>query len=145
MDSASSSSRYASVKSDMNALGLECHQDRLHAVANARRRGVYSKLGIRRRLVWLRYAGEIGNPAVPRGLVQTLGVARLAHGERGIQKDLQEFSLAHELPSSLAIAAERRNESRDHEDARVEHEFGRFSDATDILDAVCLGKCQVAA
>src|SRR5262245_48755032 len=98
MDSASSSSRYASVNSDMNALALECHQDRLHAVADARRRGVYAKLGVRRRLVRLRYAGEIGNPPGPRRLVQTLGVARLADGERSVQEDLQELSIAHELP-----------------------------------------------
>src|SRR6516165_8122819 len=114
MDSASSSSRYASVKSDMDTLGLECHQDRLHAVADARRRGVYAKLGIRRRLVLLRHAGEIRNPPVPRGLVQALGIARLACGERSIQKDLQELPVAYELPRLFPIAAERRDERGDY-------------------------------
>src|SRR6266853_821668 len=128
----------------MEPLRLQCGQDRLYALGHGRQRRIDSKLRLQRRLVGMRNAGKIGNLTGPRALVEALGVARFADGQRGIDEHLQEFPLAHQSANQAPVLTERRNEGGDHHQPRVQHQVRRFADATNILYPVGFRESQVS-
>src|SRR5712691_11308359 len=128
----------------MEPFRLQCGQDRLYAVGHGRHRRIDSKLRLQGWFVGLRNTGEIWNLTGPRTLVEAFGVARFAFGERGIHEDLQEFPLAHQPANELPVVTEWRNKRGEHHKSRVEHQFRRFADATNILHPVAFRESQVS-
>src|SRR3546814_14868505 len=72
-------------------------------------------------------------------------VAPFAFLERGIDEDLDEFVGADQLARHQAFAAERRDESGQHDQSGIDEEFRHLGDAADILDPVGIVKTEIAA
>ena len=88
-------------------------------------------------------AGEVLQLAPPRLLVEPLGVALLGHAQRRVDEDLDELSLLDEGPDAAALALERGDEGRDHDQARVDHQLRHLADPADVLDAVGIGEAEI--
>ena len=77
--------------------------------------------------------------------VKTLGVALLAHGERGVDEDLDEPARRHYFSHEVMVGAVRRNKGGDADQARIGEELSRFADAADVFGPVFRRKGEVRA
>jgi hypothetical protein len=64
-----------------------------------------------------------GQLACARELIKAPGVARLADVERRVDVNLDELILAHEIARHAPLAAERRDEAHDHDQAGFRHQL----------------------
>ena len=82
--------------------------------------------------------------AAARLAVEALRVALLGDRERGVDEDLDELAGLEQAARQLALAAERRDERDQHDQAGVDHQPRDLGDAADVLDAVGVGEAEVA-
>src|SRR5262249_24395155 len=123
MASASSSSRYWSFPSDMDAPGSQSREYGIDAFRNARRRRVEPRSGLERRRVGVRNPREILELAAAGALVKAPRIPLLAHGEWGIHEALQERVLVHQPSRQIALVAERRYGGGDDDEPGVQQEL----------------------
>jgi hypothetical protein len=116
------------------ALLLEVFDNLPHCILDARLVALDVDLRALGSLVWRADAGELGDLALPRLLVQALWIARLGHGEREVDKDLDEGQRlvvgvrglrgGVQLAGLLAVRLVRRDEGRDGDGGAVSEQLG---------------------
>jgi hypothetical protein len=116
------------------ALLLEIFDDLAHCILDARLVALDLDLRALRGLVGRADAGEVGDLALPRLLVQALGVAGLGHLEREVDKDLDEgkrlvvgvrgLRRGVQLAGLLAVRLVGRDEGRDGDGGAVGEQLG---------------------
>src|SRR5215208_7560716 len=116
---------------------LEVVEDLLRRLLGRLLVGLDGELGVLRRLVGVRDAGELLDLAGARLGVKALDVALLADLERGLGVDLDE-PLAHLVPCLVADVAVGRDRSGDNRDAVAREQVGDEGDAADVGVAVLL-------
>jgi hypothetical protein len=97
-----------------------------------------AQVGLDRRLVRVVDAGEPGDLTRPGLGVQPLGIAGLAHLERGVDEHLDERQ-AHRLVDGarpVAIGPVGADDRHERHHARVGEQAGDLADAADVLGAV---------
>src|SRR5581483_2024129 len=118
------------------AVHLEVRDDLHDALVFAELAGPEHELGLLRRLVRRRDAGELGDLPGAGLRVQALHVAALALLDRTVDEDLDEVARLHDGAHAVAVAPVRRDERRQVDDAGVGEELCDLADAADVLRPV---------
>ncbi len=63
--------------------------------------------------------------------------------ERRVDEDLDELAVGDHAAREPALGSERRDERRDDDQARIDHEPGDLADAADVLDAIGGGEAEI--
>src|SRR6056297_2887133 len=126
-----------------NAATLEVGQQFLDAFIDAHLRGIDDNFRIFRRLVGRIDAGEVADDAGPGLGVQPLGVSRFAHVQRGVDVDLDELAVFHQLAHHRAVGAKRRDERGQHHQAGVGHQACNLADASNVFDPIVVAEAQI--
>src|SRR5581483_6970552 len=118
---------------------LEQRQDLRRVLLRRVVLGVENDLGVERRLVWIRDAGELLDLALEGLLVQALHVALRADLDRCLDEDLDE-PVAHQLARLVADLAVGGDGGGDHRDAVPGEQVGDEGDPANVRVAVLLGE-----
>ena len=84
------------------------------------------QLGRIRRIVGAVDAREVLQSARAGLGIEPFGIAPFAFLQWGINKDSQEFIGLKQFSGHFAFSTERRNKADQHDQSRIDHQFGQF-------------------